>query len=80
MNQEEIIRIIEQILERQGKLNFKITSDFSLKDISFRSLDFSELCLRVEDEINKELKFEAADLRKITTVQEVTDFIINAIK
>lgn len=46
-----------------------------LRDIAFRSLDFSELALRVEDELGHELNFDAPGLRQITTVGDVLDFL-----
>lgn len=46
-----------------------------LSDIPFRSLDFSELALRVEDEIGEELNFDAPGLRRIETVGDVLDFL-----
>jgi acyl carrier protein len=46
-----------------------------LREIGFRSLDFSELALRVEDEIDRELNFDAPGLRSITTVGDVLDLI-----
>jgi acyl carrier protein len=47
----------------------------SLRGIGFRSLDFSELALRVEDEIDRELNFDAPGLRSVTTVGDVLDLI-----
>ena len=46
-----------------------------LREIGFRSLDFSELALRVEDEIGDELNFDAPGLRQIARVGDVLDFI-----
>ena len=46
-----------------------------LREIGFRSLDFSELALRVEDEIGDELNFDAPGLRQIAKVGDVLDFI-----
>jgi acyl carrier protein len=47
----------------------------ALRDIGFRSLDFSELALRVEDEIDRELNFDAPGLRSVVTVGDVLDLI-----
>ena len=47
----------------------------ALQDIGFRSLDFSELALRVEDEVGTELNFDAPGLRSIETVADVLDFL-----
>jgi acyl carrier protein len=46
-----------------------------LRAIGFRSLDFSELALRVEDEIDRELNFDAPGLRSVRTVGDVLDMI-----
>jgi len=47
----------------------------NLRDIGFRSLDFSELALRVEDEVDRELNFDAPGLRSIHTIGDVLDLI-----
>ncbi|MEU5674559.1 hypothetical protein ABZ749_30350, partial [Micromonospora sp. NPDC047753] len=39
-------------------------------------LDFSELALRVEDETGEELNFDAPGLRRIATVGDVLDFLV----
>ena len=49
--------------------------DVDLEAIGFRSLDFSELALRVEDEVGTELNFDAPELRSIRTVGDVLDFL-----
>lgn len=67
--------LMGQVLQAQGKT---LPDDDSavLRDIGFRSLDFSELALRVEDEIDEELNFEAAELRKIDTVSDVLNLLM----
>ena len=61
------------VLEGQGK-SLPDDETALLADIGFRSLDFSELALRVEDETGDELNFEAAEMRQILTVADVLDF------
>ncbi|MCH2534932.1 MAG: hypothetical protein MK008_10865 [Bdellovibrionales bacterium] len=80
MKKENIISMMSTILEKQGKKPEAINDNDSLRDISFRSLDFSELCLKVEDEIGQELNFEAANLRKIETVDDVCQFVMKAME
>jgi acyl carrier protein len=63
-----------QVLSAQDK-SMPESDSTALRDIGFRSLDFSELALRVEDEIDEELNFEAAGLRQITTVGDVLDLL-----
>ncbi len=66
--------MMAEVLTKQGK---SLPDDDStpLDAIGFRSLDFSELALRVEDEIGAELNFDAPGLRQIQTVSDVLDFI-----
>lgn len=45
-----------------------------LRDIGFRSLDLSELALRLEDRLGRELNFAAGEIRRIETVQDLVDF------
>jgi acyl carrier protein len=68
---------MEEILTRQGR---SLVGDESarLRDIGFRSLDFSELALRVEDACGHTLEFEAGELRSIETVEDVLDFMERA--
>ena len=63
-----------EVMTAQGRsLPADDTAD--LREIGFRSLDFSELALRVEDELGDELNFDAPGLRRIATVGDVLDFI-----
>ena len=60
-------------MKRQGKT---LPDDGArLADIGFRSLDFSELALRAEDELGRELNFDAPALRRIQTVGDVQEFL-----
>lgn len=77
MERDEVRALMDEILERQGKGPTAAENE-SLRDLGFRSLDFSELALRVEDEIERELNFDAPTLRGIATVGEVLDFFDQA--
>lgn len=74
VSREQLRALMGEVLATQGK---SLPDDDAalLADIGFRSLDFSELALRVEDEIDAELNFEAAGLRQITTVADVLDLL-----
>lgn len=76
MQRPEIFKLMAEILCRQGKAG-KFTEDSGLQEIGFRSLDFSELALRVEVATGKRLTFDAAPLRAIRTVRDVLDFFAN---
>jgi len=61
------------LLERRG-LSSEYQPDTPLDDIGFRSLDFSELSIRIEEEHGQDLNFDAALLRRIETVDDVVGF------
>jgi len=74
LSRNQIRTMMSQVLETQGKTI--PTSDAALlSEIGFRSLDFSELALRVEDELGSELNFDAPGLRAIETVGDVLEFL-----
>lgn len=75
MTRPQIIETILFILRKQGREFEELADGVTLREIGFRSLDFSELCLRVEEEIGRELNFAAAALRRIETVGDVCDFV-----
>ncbi|MGO4256547.1 acyl carrier protein [Marmoricola sp. RAF53] len=74
VSREQLRALMGEVLSTQGKT---LPDDDAalLSDIGFRSLDFSELALRVEDEIDDELNFDAAGLRQINTVGDVLDLL-----
>lgn len=71
---DRLRELMGEVLAAQDK-TLPASDDALLADIGFRSLDFSELALRVEDEIDEELNFDAAGLRQITTVADVLDLL-----
>jgi acyl carrier protein len=70
----ELRALMAEVLAAQDK-RLPAEDTASLRDIGFRSLDFSELALRVEDEIGRELNFDAPGLRQIATVGDVLEFL-----
>ena len=77
MNRQRVRQLMQSILENQGRRHILEESD-GLADIGFRSLDFSELALRVESEVGRELIFDASRLREITNVGDVITFLLEA--
>ena len=75
MNNAHVVDMMKAILMRQGKDVSKVDVEATLRSIGFRSLDFSELCLKIELELGKELNFEGSTLRSIETVRDVLHFI-----
>jgi acyl carrier protein len=74
MSRERIRQLMAEVLDAQGK-TLPNGDEADLREIGFRSLDFSELALRVEDEAGRELNFDAPELRRIATVGDVVDFL-----
>lgn len=74
ISRDQVKEMMAEVLRRQDKA-MPETEDAPLDEIGFRSLDFSELALRVEDELDEELNFDAPGLRSIRTVADVLDFI-----
>ena len=77
MDKTQIIGIINQVLSKQG--HPAITDEkMTMRDANFRSLDFSEVALRIEHELDDELNFEASTMRQIQTINDVIEFFIKA--
>jgi acyl carrier protein len=74
LSRDEVRALMADVLAAQGK-SAPEGDDVELESIGFRSLDFSELALRVEDEVGTELNFDAPELRSIRTVGDVLDFL-----
>jgi acyl carrier protein len=74
LSRDAIRTMMAEVLQAQGK-SMPADDAANLEQIGFRSLDFSELALRVEDEIGDELNFDAPELRQIATVSDVLDFL-----
>ncbi len=72
-----IVELMNAILLKRGLQPIQSTS-VSLREIGFRSLDFSELALRVERKLGRELNFDAALMRNIQTVDDVLNFFAQA--
>lgn len=74
LSRDQVRTMMGEVLAVQGK---ELPADDAarLDTIGFRSLDFSELALQVEDELDTELNFDAPGLRSIETVGDVLDFI-----
>jgi acyl carrier protein len=74
LSRDQIRSMMAEVLRAQGK-ELPADDSANLEELGFRSLDFSELALRVEDEIGEELNFDAPELRQIATVGDVLDFL-----
>lgn len=75
VSRERIRELMELVLAARGDaLPADETTD--LRDVGFRSLDFSELALRVEEELGDELNFDAPGLRGVRTVADVLDLLV----
>jgi acyl carrier protein len=77
MGRDEILETMKAILAKQGK-QATLSEGATLREVGFRSLDFSELALRVEMASGKNLDFDAGKLRQVQTVGDVLDFFVDA--
>ena len=75
LSRDQVRAMMAQVLATQGK-ELPPDDATDLRTLGFRSLDFSELALRVEDETGEELNFDAPGLRQIATVGDVLDFLV----
>lgn len=76
---DTVTREFEAMLRRAGRTALPASGTL-LRDIGFRSLDFSELALRMEQHLGRELNLEAASMRRIETVDDVIAFFEAAAK
>ena len=74
LSRDAIKAMMAEVLRKQDK-QLPDSEEALLDAIGFRSLDFSELALKVEDELDEELNCDAPGLRSIRTVGDVLDFI-----
>ncbi|WP_040157634.1 acyl carrier protein [Nigerium massiliense] len=74
LSREQVREMMADVMAKQGK-TLPDDDATALDTFGFRSLDFSELALKVEDEIDEELNFDAPGLRSIETIGDVLDFI-----
>lgn len=65
------------MLARRGT-KVDVTAQSRLREIGFRSLDFSELALRLEQRTGQELVINADAVRRIESIQDVLDFFESA--
>lgn len=75
LSRAQIRDLMAQVLDNQGR-SLPDDDAVDLREIGFRSLDFSELALRVEDATGDELNFDAPGLRRIATVGDVLDLLV----
>jgi len=76
MTRLEILNIINYVMAKRGRSEIT-NEDEDIRTVNFRSLDFSEVALRIENEIGEELVFDAASMRQINTIKDVIDFFEN---
>jgi acyl carrier protein len=77
IRRDEILSLINQVLQKNDRPPVKDDA-IGVRDAGFRSLDFSEVALRIEDLVDRELPFEAATMRRIATIKDVVDFFEQA--
>jgi acyl carrier protein len=73
MQRSEILEIINEVMSKRGRPTIK-NENQATREVNFRSLDFSEVAIRIEMQLDRELTFDAASMRQIQTVKDVVDF------
>jgi acyl carrier protein len=69
-----ILTELRELYERRG-IAVEPTPELELAELGFRSLDFAELALRLEERLGRELNFAGAQLRRLVTVGDVVDLL-----
>ena len=77
MNRSEILDVMNMDMGKKGRAEISDESQ-ATRDANFRSLDFSEVALRIETQIGRELTFDAASMRQIETIKDVLNFFEQA--
>ena len=75
MNRTILLKLIQGIVSRNGAPCPALQESSQLRELGFRSLDFAELCLRVEENVGHELDLGAGTVRQIQTVGDVCDLL-----
>lgn len=73
MTRSDILDLMNMVLAKRGRPAITAETQ-TTREANFRSLDFSEVALRIETRIGAELAFDAASMRRIETVKDVLDF------
>tara|TARA_R110000787_G_scaffold200119_3_gene311172 strand:- start:3558 stop:3800 length:243 start_codon:yes stop_codon:yes gene_type:complete len=73
MTRSEILDLMNMVMKKRGRDPLSDENQ-NTREAGFRSLDFSEVALRIEARVGHELSFEAASMRQIETVKDVLDF------
>jgi acyl carrier protein len=68
-----VLKEMKLMFARRG-VDVDIDPRAELRQLGFRSLDFSELVLRIEKQIGAQLNFRAAQFRQVERVQDLLDF------
>ena len=79
MNRNEIMDVINTVLKNQGRQEVS-NEEVELISAGFRSLDFAEAAVRIEECLGCELNFGAAAVRQIRTVKDIIDFFVDSTK
>ncbi|MFM9615693.1 hypothetical protein [Streptomyces niveiscabiei] len=79
MKREELRGLLREVLTRRNPSAAaepeRLADGALLSHTGLRSLDFSEVCLRLEDDLGKELNFEARPVRELVSVSDLLDFL-----
>jgi acyl carrier protein len=77
MDRERVLETINLVLRNKGR-GPVLDDETPMREAGLRSLDFSEVAVRLEDRLGRELNFEASAMRRIATIKDVLDFFVEA--
>jgi acyl carrier protein len=74
--------VLDELRKLQARRSATTSFDETtrLSAIGFRSIDFAELALEIEDKQGRELDFEQGDLGRIETVGDVVGFFVGVLR
>ena len=77
VDRERVLNTINLVLKNKAR-DPVVDDDTPMREAGLRSLDFSEVAVRLEDMLGRELNFEASAMRRIATIRDVIDFFVEA--
>jgi acyl carrier protein len=77
LDRQEVLETINLVLTNKGHPPARDDATL-MRAAGLRSLDFSEVAIRLEDVLGRELNFEASTMRRIATIADVVDFFVQA--
>ena len=79
MTTEEMEGEVQALCDRRG-VEVQVDPGMRLADVGLRSFDISELAIRVEERLGRELNLGGAVLRELETVGDLVQYLSRAVE